>query len=310
MSGPILITGANGYLGSHCVEKFARTSEREIVAAWHFGDDRLVAKPPSHVHYEQCDLTDRVQVGALFRRWKIEKVLHAAALLPDGGPDYLPRAVQSNIAATANLVQCAAEGGCAHFVYCSTISVYGRLPCPQAGWDEGDPVAPSTVYGWSKYAGEECVRLCGRTGGFSAVSVRLAGIHGRGRRGGVVFQMARAALSGQPLVVNNPTGRFQLLFLDDAVHAIHLAVENPMPESFGCINVASQVFPSLRQMGERIVHICGSKSEIQTGTTSADGDQVMNTGRMRRLLEFVPSDIEPHVRQIRHALEGTRSRYA
>jgi nucleoside-diphosphate-sugar epimerase len=310
MSGRILITGANGYLGAHCVERCASTSEREVVAVWHAGSDRLLATPPSNIHYERCDVTNQAEIDELFRRWKIDKVIHTAALPPDGQPGYIRRAVLSNILATANLVERAADSGCTRFVYCSSTSVYGAAPCPEGGWEEDGQVLPSSVYGWTKHAGEECVRLPSGLGGLTGVSLRLAGIHGRGRRGGVAFHMIRAALAGQPLIVNNPTNRFQLLFLDDAVDAVLLALEPPLPNSYHCFNVASHVFPSLIQMAESIIATCGSKSVIQIGTTGADMDQVMNTVRMRTSLGLAPDGIEPHLRQIRDSLEGTQSRYA
>jgi UDP-glucose 4-epimerase len=97
-------TGANGYLGAHCVERWARASTREMVATWHSDREHLVASPPPHLHYEQCDLTDARAVDALFTQWNISDVVHIAALVPDGESHYLRRAVSANVAATAHLV--------------------------------------------------------------------------------------------------------------------------------------------------------------------------------------------------------------
>jgi UDP-glucose 4-epimerase len=310
MSGAILITGANGYLGSKCIENFARLPDREIVATWHSGTDRLLQPPPSHVHYERSDLTDRAQLRSLLQRWRVQTVIHTAALLPDEGADYLVRAVQANVAATANLAQSAAEEGCARFVYCSSISVYGTSACPHAGWNEVDPVAPSTSYGWSKYAGEECVRLCAAArAGFSAMSLRLAGIHGQGRCRGALFHMTRAALAGEPLVVNGSTGRFQLLFLSDAVNAIRAAAERHPSNSFERINVASEVFPSLRQMAEGVIQACRSKSEIRMIAGTENGEQLMNTDRMKAFLVRPTAALAAQVREIRNALEGVKGQH-
>ena len=107
MSGRLLITGANGYLGAHCIARYARAGDTEVVAVWHSGRERLLADAPAHVRYVQCDLTHRPEVDALVRRWGVDKVVHAAALLPDTRADYLHRAIQANVVATANLVDAA-----------------------------------------------------------------------------------------------------------------------------------------------------------------------------------------------------------
>src|SRR6266516_3682365 len=178
MANRLLITGANGYLGSACVSRLAHLAKAEVVAVWHAKSDRLEPDLPSHIHYERCDLTNRLDVERLFDRWGITAVIHTAALLPDEAPEYLYRTIQANIVATTNLVDCAVDSGCSRFVYTSSISVYGDAPCPEGGWDEEQPVAPSSIYAWSKYAGEEILRLRCVGGGLSGTSLRLAGIHG------------------------------------------------------------------------------------------------------------------------------------
>jgi UDP-glucuronate 4-epimerase len=296
IKGRVLITGANGYLGARCVERWARTSEREVVAVWHSASDRMLADPPAPIHYERRDLSDRAQVEELFARWQVEAVVHAAALLPDIKPGFLARAVTTNIVTTANLLECAAGTGCKRFVYCSSTSVYAGVDCPPMGWKEEDLVRPSSFYALTKYSGEQCVRLyCGSTQ-MTGVTLRLAGIHGPGRRAGVVYHMMRAARANQPLTVNNPTDSFQLLFLDDAVDAVLLATTMPLPGSYRCINVASHVFPSMNQLAERIIELCESKSTIEVGAAKSDGKQIMNTAYMTTML--TPKHINSHLQQL------------
>lgn len=305
MHGRILITGANGYLGARCVQRCIGFAEREVIAVWHSREDQLPAQPPYHIRYEQCDLTDRSAVEALFSKWKIDAILHTAALLPDNRPSYTRRAVLSNVLATTHLTESASSTGCARFVYCSSISVYGTARSPEQGWDEEAKIVPSSVYGWTKYAGEECLRLHTDFGGLTGISLRLAGIHGSGRRSGVVFHMTRAALTGQPLIVNNPNNRFQLVFIEHAVDAALLALEIPLLESYQCINVASHTFPSLRQIAIHIAEKCGSKSILQTRDLPSVGEYIMNTTRMSTLLGPPIDDVDAHLLRISESLQET-----
>jgi UDP-glucuronate 4-epimerase len=288
MSGAILITGVNGFFGSHCVERYSQEFKTEVIAVWQSNKSRLLVSPPSHIHYVQCDLTDQLAVQALFSRWDIDRVFHAAALLPDGAPGFLDRAVRSNIVATANLVECAAKAGSRRFVYCSSISVYGCAPCPDTGWEEDIKFAPSCIYGWSKHAGEECLRLATSLSGLTGVSLRLAGIHGRGRNNGAVYNLIQAACNGKPLTTNNSNNRFQLLHIDDAVELSVRALESDFQQPYRCFNTASHVFPSIRFMAEQIVDLCKSPSQIIPSNIHNNKEILMNTQKIMKELSYTP----------------------
>ncbi|MBM3349150.1 MAG: NAD(P)-dependent oxidoreductase [Betaproteobacteria bacterium] len=291
MKGATLITGANSFLGSRLIDSYCKKTEIEIIAVWRSRTDRLQNTPPSHIHYVQCDLSNREELEALFNRWNIERVFHAAALLPDEGADFLNRLVSSNIIATANLVELAAKAGCTRFVYCSSISVYGSAPSLRNGWKETAKVIPTNFYGLTKHAGEECLRLTTDINGLSGVSLRLAGIHGRGRYNGVIFDFKQAALNGIPLIVNEPNNCFQVLFIEDAVEICIQALERDFQKPYSCFNTASHVFPTLYFIAEKIVERTGSKSQIRTTYTNKNQKILMNTEELERNFTLSPSSI-------------------
>jgi nucleoside-diphosphate-sugar epimerase len=304
MNGAVLITGANGFLGRRCVERFAR-SGHDIVAVWHTNDSHLRAPVLPNVRYERCDLTDARAVRSLITRFPVESVLHAAAILPDGRPGYLSRAALSNVFATACLAEAAAEAGCKWFAYCSSISVYDGLAPGDDGWTEDVSITPASAYAWSKYAGEECVRLCCDAASLRAVALRLAGVHGPGRNGGCIFHMMRAAVRGEPLIVNNADQRFQFLFVDDAAAMIETALRLPQPANFECVNVASHEVPTLRHIAEAIVGVANSRSEIRFGNTTPFGAQIMNLDRMIRRFGREVSTLEARLEQMYRYFETT-----
>ncbi len=297
MSGALLITGANGFLGRRCVERFAQ-SGKDVVAVWHNNDSHVGKPDPANIRYERCDLTDSEAVKALFTKLRIESVLHTAAVLLDGKAGFLHRAVLSNVLATANLAEAAADIGCRQFVYCSSISVYEDLPYDAQGWTENVHVQPKSYYGWSKYAGEECVRLVCGMSFLRGIALRLAGIHGSGRMSGCVYHMMRAAARGEPVMVNSARQRFQLLFIEDAVDALQAVFGAEMPESFQCMNIASHLVPKLSDLAERIIDISDSRSEIRFGNTIPGGEQIMNVDSMMRRLAPESPSLDSRLRHI------------
>ena len=299
----LLVTGANGYLGAACVQRLAGMAGPSVLAVWHKGRDRLLPAPPAHVHYKHCDLADRTEVAKLFSEYQIGAVAHTAALLPDGQPCFLTRALKTNAQVTLNLADALRESGCGRFIYCSSISIYASAPCPPGGWPELESLAPAHEYGWSKFVGEECVRLCCQPGGISGVALRFAGIHGPGRRSGVLFNTITAALAGKPIQLNNARQPFQMVFLDDAVSAVLSAVRVPLATSFERVNVASYTFGSLQELACRIVSACGSTSRVDSGP-STGAVQIMSTARMATVLAMGPGDVE---RLLRDTIRWTSS---
>ena len=285
MSDRVLVTGASGYLGVRCVEALVDAGTREVMALWRANSDRVPAHLPGVV-VGRCDLADAAAVDAVVRQWQPTAIVHAAALLPDGQPDYVRRAIAANVLGTANIVAAARAVGCSRLVYCSSISVYGSAPCPADGWCEDTLGVPASPYGWSKYAGEEVLRL--QCDGLNAVGLRFAGIHGGSRRGGALFHMIGAALSNQAVALDHPADPFQVLFVDDAAAAVVGAVRASLPGGYHPVNVASHVFSSMDNLAHEIVDLCRSASAIELRHAGGRGAQVMNTSRMRSSLGLIP----------------------
>lgn len=140
----VLLTGAGGQLG------------HDIASAW--TDDEVIG-----VTHADLDVADEAAVAALVHRTRPEVVVNAAAWTDvDGCEDDPDRAHAVNALGPWWLARACRDGD-ATLVQISTDYVFGgRHPVDgdgQArGWTEGDPTAPTSVYGRSKLAGEQLVR--------------------------------------------------------------------------------------------------------------------------------------------------------
>lgn len=276
----VLVTGANGYLGSQFITRHGAAFEGGLVGTWHSGTERIKRGVSEHVRYAQCDLAQRGDVEGLFRSGRFDVIVHSAALLPDVAAGYLSRVVEANIAATANLIDAAITSHCSRFVYCSSISVYGNARCPPGGWSERQRPLPVDAYGWSKLAGEDCLRI-GAAGAAGAaalegVALRFAGIHGPGRRSGVIHNIMSNAIHGRPNLLNAPQQPFQLAFIADAADALMLALSMPLRCRYTCLNVASHTFSTMEEMIARIACVREEPVLARTGAATAAGGAVMS----------------------------------
>jgi len=133
----ILVTGANGMVGSYVKEVFA-------------GEKLYLSDVP------EMDVTDRGKVGKIFAEAKPQAVIHLAAKTDvDKCETEIDDAYRANALGTMNVAQACAKSG-AVMVYISTGGVFaGDQAEPYTEFDEP---APPTVYAKSKYQGELYVK--------------------------------------------------------------------------------------------------------------------------------------------------------
>jgi dTDP-4-dehydrorhamnose reductase len=146
------------------------------------------------VDIDECDITDASRVHDVFSTFAPEVVIHAAAWTDvDGCERNEPRARSVNVDGSVNVAsQCARLG--ARLIALSTDYVFARdlgRPCT-----EEDPPSPASVYGRTKWEGEQGIAAAYP----SAAIVRTSGLYGpRGRH--FPGAIARQILAGKPLRV-------------------------------------------------------------------------------------------------------------
>lgn len=139
----ILVTGANGQLGREIARQ--ATGKCELILT----------------DYDTLDITDEVAVRNLFKQIKPTAVIHGAAYTQvDKAESDIDNAFRVNVIGSQNIAAGCLETG-ARMVYVSTDYVFdGTSVTP---YREFDKVNPQSVYGKTKWQGEEIVRqLLGR----------------------------------------------------------------------------------------------------------------------------------------------------
>jgi NAD dependent epimerase/dehydratase len=150
----VLVTGADGFIGSHLVEMLARHGARVRALALYnsfnsSGWLEAIASP-REVEIISGDVRDAHLVKRITK--DADVVFHLAALIAIPYSYRAPDSyVHTNVIGTLNVVQAALENG-ARVVHTSTSEVYGtarRVPI-----DEGHPLQPQSPYSASKIAAD------------------------------------------------------------------------------------------------------------------------------------------------------------
>jgi nucleoside-diphosphate-sugar epimerase len=287
----VLVTGAGGFVGAHVALRLVEVGHT-VTGVWHSNGVRVPALEQAGVAARQADLVEAASVAGLFEEaGNVEAVVHAAAVVAGTeGTAFLRRAAEVNVLATANVIAAAKDHRIQRFVLTSTISVYGGRGAGVEGYREED-ARPASYYGWSKLAGEGLLDVAAQRAGWSAVSLRLAGVHGIGRETGALHAMASNALAGSRIEVREPDSRFRWCFIDDVGQAVELSLSVDLPSAHVVANLASRDVFSLANVATQLVRLTGSESLVATATGGPSRHEVMNIDRLCTLIDFAPTSL-------------------
>jgi len=127
----VLVTGGAGYIGSHtCVELM--NAGIDVVIADNFYNckkssiDRIRALVDRDFRYYECDIRDREGLDEIFKKEKIDSVIHFAGLKAVGESVQKPlEYFDNNVNGTLVLLDVMRNNGCKKIVFSSSATVYG-----------------------------------------------------------------------------------------------------------------------------------------------------------------------------------------
>ncbi len=235
--GPILVTGAAGFIGFHAARNLLERG-RAVV-----GLDNLNAyydpalkqarldelARSEHFRFEKLDLADRRGVAALFARHRFPDVIHLAAQAGVRHSLNDPYAYgDANLSGFLNILEGCRHNGCRHLIYASSSSVYGantRMPFSTAQ----NVDHPLSLYGATKKANELMAHAYAHLFRLPATGLRFFTVYGPwGRPDMAMWLFTEAILAGKPIrLFNNGDMRRDFTYVDDVVEAVVRLVERP-----------------------------------------------------------------------------------
>jgi nucleoside-diphosphate-sugar epimerase len=274
----ILVTGASGFIGRRLVTRLRDGGEARVLA--------LERTPSAQTQ------TDRLSVAleALDRDyWKrlgigaIEVIFHFGAYIPKNATsaDLVQPIVASNVQGTAALLA-SLPNTPDRFIFASSVDVYRRVDGRKI--DEASEVGPTTLYGASKFFGEELVRSYARSTGSSYSILRLGHIFGPGeeRFQRVIPSLIRAMLSRrQPQLSGDGATERDYLYVDDAVDAVVAA--SALRERIHPLNVVRGESISILDLAKLIADLTGYEGRFSFSGSNGDSLRFDNGEMLREL---------------------------
>jgi len=236
-AGPVLVTGAAGFIGFHTSQRLLERGETVVgldnLNAYYdpaLKEARLaLLKQHPAFRFVKLDLEDRPGMEALFAELRPSRVVNLAA---QAGVRYSlknPHAyADSNLVGFLNILEGCRHAQVSHLVYASSSSVYGaNRTSPFSVHHNVDH--PISLYAATKKANELMAHTYSHLYGLPVTGLRFFTVYGPwGRPDMALFLFTRAILEGRPIdVFNRGEMRRDFTFIDDIVTGVVKALDRP-----------------------------------------------------------------------------------
>jgi nucleoside-diphosphate-sugar epimerase len=280
----VLITGAGGFLGRHCLPHLAaRADEVHAVVRPDSPPMALEASCQFHtVHVHRANLLDPSAVEGLATKVQASHLLHLAWVATSGEYWTSPEN-QAWVDASLRLLRAFAEHGGRRAVLAGT--------CAEYDWAAGrcredwTPLKPASLYGECKNALRERAEAYARRAGLGVAWARLFFLYGpREAPRRLVPTVARALLRGEPALCSSGVQRRDFLHVEDAATAL---VDLLRSDLAGPVNIGSGKAVPVHAVVRRLAALVGRPDLLRLDALPATNEAALVVADVSRLREDV-----------------------
>lgn len=249
----ILITGGNGFIGSHVIKKLQDYKNHRYLTYDNLSNSKNDLKNANLII---GDILDKEKLNKLFsnKKFKIDAVIHLAAQISvNYSIDHPVQDCQTNLIGLLNLLECCVDYDVNKFIFASSAAVYGdksKLPIL-----ESEDLNPSSPYGITKATSESYLKFYSQEFGINTIVFRFANVYGERQApwfnvtGGVISEICKKSIQGKQFTINGDgTQTRDFIHADDIADAIIKSLE--LDKKFEIINLSTGTETSLNQLVE------------------------------------------------------------
>ncbi len=144
----VLVTGANGHIGSAILRELLARDEGPVVALDIVPDPARLAGIAGSLDYYQADVGDMSMMLQTITRHRVRRIFHLGAMLSSQSERQHWASFRTNVEGTVQLLELAANCGVEQFFFASSRGTFGRTP-DRVISDQSQQL-PTHFYGWGK----------------------------------------------------------------------------------------------------------------------------------------------------------------
>ena len=251
-----LVTGGAGFMGSHVADHLLKMGHAVVVLDDLSGG--FEKNVPAAATFVCGSILDHVFVDNLFATHSFDYVYHLAAYAAEGLSHFIKRFnYNNNLIGSVNLINASVNHGVQHFVFTSSIAVYGEGQTPMT--ETMRPV-PEDPYGVAKLAVEHELHATYHMFGMPYTIFRPHNVYGERQNIGdryrnVVGIFMNQLLTGQPMTIfGDGTQTRAFTHIDDVAPIIARCVAVPGARN-EIFNIGADAPYSVNELAEVVAHI-------------------------------------------------------
>lgn len=274
----ILITGANGHLGTSIVENLKDRYKLVLI-----GKEGKAHEDAEKLSTNLLDIRDNQKVEEIVVKEHPEIVIHLAAIIGEMCEKDKKLCKSVNVEATKRLAEICAKSQVEKFIFASTAAVYNQKSLKPV--KENECVDPKSYYGKTKLEAEELLEKVASESKMQATVFRIFNIYGPGFDNSLINRIKRATAEGSEIELIDPKNYHRdYIHVDDVVRGFELAIESKGNESYIVYNLASGVGRNIKEIMEKV-----TKTQVKFNTIKQENIpkfSCADIGKIERKLKF------------------------
>lgn len=291
----VLVTGGNGFIGSHLVKHLVDHKIKVVVP--YVEIDRRSYFHSNNLHkkteFIYCDLRDFGKTLGLIKNHKVDFIFHLAAqAIVDTALKNPLATFQSNIMGTVNVLEAARNYGKVWgIIVTSSDKAYGKIPRAV----ETDPVGGDHPYESSKAATDLIASTYFKTYSVPVVTVRFGNVYGKGDLNftRIIPGIMKSLVLNKVLAIRS-NGKFirDYVYVDDIVRALITISKNMKKVRGEAFNISSRENLSVIELLKLVSEILDQKIKynILNKARNEIPAQSINFNKINKTLGWEPED--------------------
>jgi len=260
----ILVTGGAGFLGSHLCQRLLDRGHDVICL-----DNFFTSQKSNVAHLLDRPNFELIRHDVTLPIWlEVDEIYNLACPAAPGHYQYNPiKTMKTSLMGAINVLGMAKRCH-AKVLQASTSEVYGDPevhPQPESYRGAVNPIGPRACYDEGKRAAETLFMDYHRANGVNVRIVRIFNTYGPRMHpfdGRVVSNFIRQALRGEDLTIYGDGSQTRsFCYRDDMVEGMLRMMSAP-DDCVGPVNLGNPDEFSIRELAQRVIELCGSRSKI------------------------------------------------
>jgi UDP-glucose 4-epimerase len=254
-----LVTGGAGFIGGHLVDYLIDKGDHVMVLDDLSGG--LIDNVSKDAHFVQGSILDNELVDKLVSEKEI--IYHLAAYAAEGLSPFIRKFnYTNNLIGSVNLINSSIKHDIKHFVFTSSMAVYGSQKPP---FDENDIPRPEDPYGNAKAAVENDLKIAGEMHGLDFTIFRPHNVYGERQflgdpyRNVIGIFMNRIMQGKSPLIYGDGKQTRSFSYISDLIPCI---AESPFSEGARneIFNIGSRPEDAItiKELSDKVIEVMSS----------------------------------------------------